>query len=159
MEDIKYYTYQPGTANHHEFLTFLKETDEVTIPRLSSRVNLEEYAKKVSQKAIMFVAKVGETWIGVEAVYFNKYPDFSYNTILRVRKEYHNNSDIGMNIMLMQRKYLKEHGTKGLRFDIRKSNTALLNYHLKTGGRIISEHTYPGTDIIEVHMEKIFIKD
>lgn len=159
MENIEYYTFLPDTVDYREFLIFLEETDDLTIPRLSTRVNLEEYAKKVTKNATMFVAKKGMVWIGVEAVYYNKYPDFSYNTILRVRKEYQNNSTVGMNIMLMQRKYLKEHRTKGLRFDVRKTNTALLNYHLKTGGKIISEHTYPGTDVIEVKMEKIFIKD
>ena len=159
MEEIKYFTFQPGTVDYHEFLTYLKETDDLIVPPLSSRVNLEEYAKKVVKNATMFVAKKGLEWIGVEAVYFNKYPEFSYNTHLSVKKEYQSNSNVGMDIMLMQRKYLKEHRTKGLRFSIRKSNTALLNYHIKTGGRIISEHTYPGTDIIEVEMEKIFIKD
>ena len=159
MEDIKYYTFQPNTIDYHEFLSFLEETDDLIEPRLSSRVNLEDYAKKVTQFATMFVAKKDEEWIGVEAVYFNAYPEFSHNTYLGVKKEYQNNTTVGMNIMLMQRKYLKEHRTKGLRFDIRKSNIALLNYHLKTGGKIIDEHTYPGTDIVEVRMEKIFIKD
>ena len=159
MEEIKYYTFQPGTVDYHEFLTYLEDTDDLIVPRLSSRVNLEEYAKKVVKNATMFVAKKGSEWIGVEAVYFNEYPEFSYNTHLSVKKEYQSNSNVGMDIMLMQRKYLKEHRTKGLRFAIRKSNAALLNYHIKTGGRIISEHTYPDTDIIEVEMEKIFIKD
>jgi len=159
MEEIKYFIFQPGTVDYHEFLTYLKETDDLIVPHLSSRVNLEEYAKKVVKNATMFVAKKGSEWIGVEAVYFNEYPEFSYNTHLSVKKEYQGNSNVGMDIMLMQRRYLKEHRTKGLRFAIRKSNEALLNYHIKTGGKIISEHTYPGTDIIEVEMEKIFIKD
>ena len=107
----------------------------------------------------MFVAKGGEEWIGVEAVYFNEYPEFSFTTHLCVKKEYQNNSGVGMELMLRQLRYLKEHRTKGLRFTIRKSNKALLNYHLKTGGRIIAERTYPGTNIVEVEMEKVFIKD
>lgn len=159
MEDIKYYTFQPNTIDYHEFLSFLEETDDLIEPRLSSRVNLEDYAKKVTQFATMLVAKKDGEWIGVEAFYFNPYPEFSYTTHLCVKKEYQNNSSVGMDLMLRQKRYLKEHKTKGLRFAIRKSNAALLNYHIKTGGRIISEHTYPGTDIVEVDMEKVFIKD
>lgn len=159
MEDIEYYTYQPDTVDYREFLTFLEDTDDLLIPRLSSRVNLEEYAKKVTKNAVMLVAKKGEEWIGVEAFYFNPYPDFSYTTHLSVRKEYQSESTVGMDLMLRQRRYLKEHKTKGLRFSIRKSNEALLKYHLKMGGRIVSEHTYPGTDIVELDMERILIKD
>ena len=159
MNNIDYFVFQPGTVDSNDFLHFLKETDDLTMPCLSSRVNIKEYAKKVVDNAVMFIAKKGDDWIGVEAVYFNEYPNFSYNTILRVKKEFQNNSSVGIELMLMHKKYLKEHRTKGLRFAIRKSNKALLNYHLKTGGKIISEHTYPGTSIVEVVMEKVFIND
>lgn len=159
MDCINYCIYEPGQASSDAFGAFLRETDDLIIPPLSLRVNLDEYSKKVINNAILFVAKTDKEWIGVEAVYFNAYPDFSFSTYLCVKKEYQNNSTVGINLMLMQKKYLKEHKTKGLRFAIRKSNSALLNYHLKTGGKIISEHTYPGTEIVEVEMEKIFIKD
>ena len=61
--------------------------------------------------------------------------------------------------MLRQLRYLKAHRTKGLRFTIRKSNTQLLNYHLKTGGKIIAEHAIPNSDVVMVEMEKVFIKE
>lgn len=159
MGKIEYFTYQPGTLNFKEFLSYLKEVDCLLIPRLSSRVDLAEYAERVANKAILFVAKDDGIWVGVEAVYFNEYPEYSFTTHLSVKKEYQNNSNVGMELMLRQLRYLKEHRTKGLRFSIRKSNTQLLNYHLKTGGKIIAERTYPGTDIIEVEMEKVYIKD
>ncbi len=159
MNKIQLYTYQPNTIDYLVFLAFLKETDSLIEPNLSTRVDLTEYAKKVVNNAVMFVAKDGEEWIGVEAVYFNEYPEFSFTTYLCVKQEYQKNSTVGMELMLKQLSYLKEHRTKGLRFAIRKTNTPLLKYHLKTGGRIVAEHTYPGTDIVEVEMEKVFIKD
>ena len=159
MNKIEYYIFQPGTIDSQEFHNYLKEVDNLLIPPLSSRVNLAEYAKKVTSKAVMFVAKDGADWVGVEAVYFNEYPEFSFTTHLSVKKEYQNNSMVGTELMLRQLRYLKKNRTKGLRFSIRKSNTQLLNYHLKTGGRIVAEHTYPGTDIVEVEMEKVYIKD
>lgn len=159
MEIIEYFTFQPGTADYQEFLSFLEETDDIMIPPMSTRVNLEDYAKKVVKNATMFVAKKGNEWIGVEAVYVNEFPEFSYTTYLGVKEEYQNNSSVGMELMISCKRYLKKIRTKGLRFGIRKSNNALLNYHIKTGGKITGEHTYPGTDIVEVEMEKIFIKD
>ena len=159
MNKIEYFVYQPGTIDRQVFYDYLKEVDDLLIPPLSSRVDLAEYAEKVTSKAVMFVAKDGFDWVGVEAVYFNEYPEFSFTTHLSVKKEYQNNSMVGTELMLRQLRYLKKNRTKGLRFSIRKSNTQLLNYHLKTGGRIIAEHTYPGTDIVEVEMEKVFIKD
>lgn len=159
MGNIEYYIYEPNTVDYQEFLLFLRETDDLIIPPISSRVNLEEYAQKVAKNATMFVAKKGEEWIGVEAVYFKPYPDFSFSTYLCVKQEYQNESVVGIELMLRQKRYLKEKRTKGLRFAIRKSNAPLLNYHLKTGGIIIAEHAYPGTGVIEVEMEKVFIKD
>lgn len=159
MEKIEYNIYEPNTVDYQDFLLFLQETDDLIVPPISSRINLEDYSQKVTKNATMFVAKKGEEWIGVEAVYFKPYPEFSFSTYLCVKKEFQNDSTVGMELMLRQKRYLKENRTKGLRFAIRKSNAPLLNYHLKTGGRIIAEHTYPGTDIVEVEMEKIFIKD
>ena len=157
MEDISYLVYTPDTVDYKEFLCFLQETDDLIIPRLSSRVNLEEYAKKVTKNATMFIVKKGIEWIAVQAVYFNPYPEFSFSTHLCVKKEYQNTS-VGLDLYVLQRKYLKEHRTKGVRFAIRKSNDALLKFHLKTGATIIGEHNYPNTDIVELEMEKVFIK-
>jgi len=141
MNKIDYYIYQPGSLDYHQFWEYLKEVDSLLIPPLSSRVDLAEYAERVTNKAILFVAKDGQEWVGVEAVYFNEYPEYSFTTHLSVKKEYQNDSNVG------------------LRFTIRKSNTQLLNYHLKTGGKIVGEHTIPNSDVVMVEMEKDYIKD
>lgn len=159
MKKIEYAIYQPGSLDYHQFCDYLKEVDSLLIPPLSSRVDLAEYAERVCNRAILFVAKDGEEWVGVEAVYFNEYPEYSFTTHLSVKKEYQNDSNVGIELMLRQLRYLKAHRTKGLRFTIRKSNTQLLNYHLKTGGRIIGEHTIPNSDVVMVEMEKDYIKD
>ena len=159
MGKIEYYIYQPETLDYHEFHEYLKKVDHLLIPPLSSRVDLAEYAKRVTERAILFVAKDGEEWVGVEAVYFNEYPEFSFTTHLSVKKEYQEGGVVGMELMLHQLRYLKEHRTKGLRFTIRKSNTQLLNYHLKTGGKIIGEHAITNSDVVMVEMEKVYIKD
>lgn len=159
MEKIEYCIYQPGSLDYHQFWEYLKEVDSLLIPPLSSRVDLAEYAERVCNRAVLFVAKDGEEWVGVEAVYFNEYPDFSFTTHLSVKKEYQNDSNVGIELMLRQLRYLKAHRTKGLRFTIRKSNTQLLNYHLKTGGKIIAEHAIPNSDVVMVEMEKVYIKD
>jgi hypothetical protein len=159
MKKIEYCIYQPGSLDYHKFWEYLKEVDSLLIPPLSSRVDLAEYAERVCNRAILFVAKDGEEWVGVEAVYFNEYPDYSFTTHLSVKKEYQNDSNVGIELMLRQLRYLKAHRTKGLRFTIRKSNTQLLNYHLKTGGRIIGEHAIPNSDVVMVEMEKDYIKD
>lgn len=159
MNKIEYYIYQPGSLDYHQFWGYLKEVDSLLIPPLSSRVDLAEYAERVCNRAILFVAKDGEEWVGVEAVYFNEYPEYSFTTHLSVKKEYQNDSNVGIELMLRQLRYLKAHRTKGLRFTIRKSNTQLLNYHLKTGGKIVAEHAIPNSDIVMVEMEKVYIKD
>ena len=153
MEDIEYTILKPGETDYNELYRFLVETDNLIIPNLSTRVNLMDYAKKLSEKATNFFARDNGLLIGVRSVYFNKYPEFSFSSYSCVRKEYQGEDMIGMKLSEIQNKYLIDNGARGIRFAIRKSNKALYKYNIKRGARVISERMYPGTDIVEVEME------
>lgn len=150
---IEYLVNEPNTLDVKEVLRFLKETDSLVKPSLSTLVDLEEYSKKIVSKAVIFTARDNGELIGLTAIYFNKAPEYSYSTYTVVKREYQIVEMVGVEMSKMVRDYAKGNGSAGLRYEIRKSNKPLLRYHLRRGAKIIEERLYPGTDIVSLLME------
>lgn len=150
---IEYSVNEPKTLDWKELLSFLQETDDLIVPPISSRIDLEEYAKKITENAVVFAARDEESLIGVAAVYYNPYPGYSYSTYFCVKKAYRKIDMVGIKLEELQKEYWTTHWTKGIRFAIRKSNKALVRYHQHNGAKIVSEEQYPDSDITELHME------
>lgn len=153
---IDYAVNEPNTLDANEVLAFLKETDELVTPALSTLVDLEEYAKKITSKAVIFTARDEGRLIGLTAIYFNKAPGYSYSTYNMVKREYQLTEMVGVELSRMVGIYIREKGSAGIRFECRKSNKALVKFHLKNGAKIIGESLYSGTDIVAVQMELTF---
>lgn len=150
---IIYQVNEPQTLDEQEILVFLKETDELLTPKLSSLVELEEYAKKITSKAVIFTARDAGQIIGLTAIYFNPAPNYSYSTYSMVKREYQLVEMVGVKLSKCVSDYTKSNGSAGLRYEIRKSNKQLLKYNLKRGAKILKESVYPGTDIETLLME------
>lgn len=150
---IEYAVNEPNTMDVEEILNFLKDTDNLILPALSSLVDLDEYSKKIVEKAVVFVARDESKIIGITAIYFNKAPDYSYSTLTMVKREYQLVEMVGVELSKWVEDYVKSNGSAGLRYEIRKSNKSLVKYHLKRGARILRENVYPGTDIVSLQME------
>lgn len=150
---IEYNVNEPNTLDVNEVLSFLKETDDLVVPSMSSLCDLDEYAHKITSKAVIFTARDENCIIGLTAIYFNKAPDYSYSTYMMVKREYQLVEMVGMELSNRVRDYAKGNGSAGLRYEIRKSNKPLLRYHLRRGAKIVSEQVYPGTDIVSLLME------
>ena len=150
---IDYAVNEPNTMNVDEVLEFLVETDDLAVPPLSKLVDLEEYAKKITSKAVIFTARDAGRLIGLTAIYFNKAPNYSYTSMTMVKREYQLVEMVGMELSNRVRDYAQGNGSAGLRYEIRKSNKPLLRYHLRKGAKILSEKVYPGTDIVSLLME------
>ena len=155
---IDYAVNEPNTLPFGEVLSFLKETDNLAKPALSSLVDLEEYAKKITSKAVIFTARDAGNIVGLTAIYFNKAPDYSYSTHNVVKREYQLVEMVGVELSKMVGDYIYSNGSAGIRFECRKSNKALVKFHLRNGAKIIGESTYPGTDVVSVQMEITFNK-
>jgi hypothetical protein len=150
---INYQINEPGTLDYQEVFVFFKETEELMIPSLSTLVNLEEYSRKITSRAVIFTARDDEKIVGLSAIYFYKAPDFSYSTMMMVKREYQLQEMIGVELSKRVKDYIKRNDSAGLRFEIRKSNQPLVRYHLRRGARIVSESVYPGTDVVSLLME------
>lgn len=150
---IEYNVNEPNTLDVNEILSFLEETDGLIIPTLSTLVNLEEYAKKITSKAVIFTARDEGQLIGLTAIYFNRAPDYSYSTYTMVKREYQLVEMVGVEMSNRVKDYAKGNGSAGLRYEIRKSNKPLLKYNLRRGAKILEERVYPGTDVVSLLME------
>lgn len=150
---IEYSVNEPNTLGVNEVLSFLKETEGMVIPPLSTLVDLDEYAKKITSKAVIFTARVESKLIGLTAIYFNRAPEYSYSTFTMVKREYQLVEMVGVEMSKMVEDYAKGNGSAGLRYEIRKSNKPLLKYHLRRGAKILEERIYPGTDVASLLME------
>ena len=80
-------TYQTKTATKNDVLLHLNLCNDEFIPKLNSRVNIEEYATKISQYAITFEAWNKQQLIGLIASYFNQENHFGFITNVSVLKE------------------------------------------------------------------------
>lgn len=153
---IEYAVNEPNTMEVEEIFNFLKNTDNLIIPALSTLVDLEEYAKKITSKAVIFTARDAGCLVGMTAIYFNRAPDYSYSTYNMVKREYQLTEMVGVELSKMVGEYTHAKGSAGIRFECRKSNKALVKFHLRNGAKIIGESLYPGTDVVSVQMEHTY---
>lgn len=153
---ISYKIYKPGEIKTEDFFPFIKEIDTYLTPTLSSRVNLTEYANKLSQKAYNYIARDDDKIIGISSFYFNIFPQMSYGTLLGVDKQYQKDGGIGIKLLTDSIDFCKNNGSKGFGCVIRKSNKPLRKLYMILGFSIKSEDTYPNSDVTELIIEKIF---
>ena len=153
---ISYKIYKPEEIEADVLFSFIKEIDTYLTPTLSSRVNLAEYANKLSQKAYNYIARDDDKIIGISSFYFNLSPQMSYGTLLGVDKHYQKDGGIGIKLLTESIDYCKNNGSKGFGCAIRKSNKPLCKLYRILGFSIKSEETYPNSDVTELLIEKIF---
>lgn len=153
VEIIKY---EPGDANVQELLSFLKETDDYFQPPISTKIELFAYAEKLASHATNFVARDSGVIVGFSSTYINKAPEMSFGTYVCVKKEYQKDGLIGTELMLSGIREAKKKGSRGIWCMIRKSDVALWNFYKRLGYTIVCEEQVEGSDVIELHIEKIF---
>lgn len=136
--------YQPHEYDDEKMYRFLKETDDYFIPALSERVNLKEWAKKISSNAVVFELVVDNSIIGIGATYYNDAPAFSFGTFVCVKKEYQKEM-YGVDLIQRMIDYAKENGSAGFKCEVRKSNKPLVKFYKLLGFEIIEEISVPNT--------------
>jgi len=64
--------FRSGTATYVDVLYHLQKCDSRFLPKLSSKVNLSDYANKIQEFAVIFEAWSGNKLIGLVAAYMNQ---------------------------------------------------------------------------------------
>lgn len=132
QDNIRYSVALKGELNSNDILTFFKSVDDDFVPKFSSRVNLKEYSKRLSERAVNICAFSGSKLVGLASVYFNEYPTFSYWTYFAVRSDYWH---IGLGVKLEENliEFCKLNNSAGINGEMRQSNKRLLKMHKAFG--------------------------
>lgn len=113
-------------------LRYLNENSEIFIPSLIPRIDLEEYAEKISKYATHFSVHYNNEIIGLMACYFNHpQKEIGYITSISVIKKFQNK---GIAIRLLEEciHYAKSQNYKMLRLRVFRQNLPAIElYHKK----------------------------
>lgn len=139
---MKYIVKKPKEEEVSIIHDFLLQTDHLSIPPLSHRLDLLEFANKLWANATLFEYWNEDKLVALNVVYVNKFPIDSFATSLAVLEEYEGGG-LGAKLILKAIKYCKEYGSEGYRLQMRTSNTTMLQFYMQRGFEIIEEQDYP----------------
>ena len=112
--------YKFGKLSFDAVLCFLQETDTVFQTPLSQKVNLSEYARKLSDYSMFSYCEIEGRIVGMISCYVNR-PPVSYISNVCVRGEYqHRGVFSGMFRLLIAE--LKQRGIKTVRLEVNDQN-------------------------------------
>jgi len=123
-------TYQTKTATKNDVLLHLNLCNDAFIPKLDSRVNIEEYATKISQYAITFEAWNNQQLIGLIATYFNQENHFGFITNVSVLKE-NMGTGVASELIEMCIQYASINNYEEIKLEVNKDNTPAINFYKK----------------------------
>ena len=137
MGGIQFIRYENDSSIAAEVLRVLMSVNDEFVPHLNTWVDLDEYSKKVSSKAVCWLAYDNSELIGFAACYVNKATDFSFWTMLAVRKEYRNRL-VALQLEPIVIKYCRDKGSMGILAEVDPRHTDLINLHKYFGFKHVS---------------------
>ncbi len=130
------FEFKINTAGETEIFKHLKTCDQDFQPELSSRVNLEEYAKKVASHAVTFEAWNDNLLGGLVGTYFND-PEAKtafVTTVSTMRK--FTGLAIGTTLMTMCKEYGQKNGFENIQLEVQSQNLKAISIYEKLGFQI-----------------------
>jgi ribosomal protein S18 acetylase RimI-like enzyme len=129
--EISKIEYKVKTASELEIKTHLAACNSNFIPPLSERVNINEYSKKIAEKAITFEAWSGNDLVGLLAAYFNDtVTQTAFITNVSLLKDYMG-AGIAAELLKKCIKYAKENKTKSIELEVAKDNEHAVAFYKK----------------------------
>lgn len=131
--------YLCNRASYAEIAEHLLRCDGDFVPRLSDRVSISDYAKKISSLAIRFEAWSGDRLIGLVAGYYND-PErhTAYITSVSVLKGWAGNG-IGARLMDECIEYSKGMGLYQIKLEVAGDNLGAIRLYSKKGFLVDTE--------------------
>lgn len=123
--------YKLKTATEKSIYLHLKECNNEFFPPLDEKVNINEYAKKIFEKAITFEAWDNNRLTGLIAAYFNNMESHSaFITNVSVTKK---NMGLGIASRLLYNcmEYARQKGFKEIQLEVNKENAPAINFYRK----------------------------
>lgn len=122
-----------GRAARGAILAHLRACDATFEPVLSDRVDLAEYAEKLSRKAVTFEAWEGDLLVGLVAGYFNDLATREgFITTVSTHPDFTGRGSASA-LMAMALRYAADHGFEALSLDVGEHNQPAQNLYRKWG--------------------------
>lgn len=130
--------YKTNASNSFDILYHLKKADNYFIPKLSSRVNLEEYSVKLRTFSKTFEAWCNNELIGFIALYLKENKDAFISNISVLN----NFNGLGIGTILIKNcnDYLKSLSFEKIELEVNKENLAALRFYKKNNFKQISKN-------------------
>ena len=123
--------YQLKIASSEDIYLHLKECNSDFIPPLDQKVDLHEYSKKISEKAITFEAWENKILIGLVAGYFNDIEKkIGYITNVSVIKNW-KGKGIALALMSQCIEYAKKYSFNEIDLEVSSQNIGALELYRK----------------------------
>ena len=122
--------YSTSSATADEILTHLRACSDDFVPPLAQRVNLHDYASKLSMHSTTFEAWCGDLVVGLVAGYFNTATGFISN--VSVMKKHHDQG-IASNLLKRCHQEAENRGIPALRLEVSSDNVPATNLYKKLG--------------------------
>jgi ribosomal protein S18 acetylase RimI-like enzyme len=125
MEKIKY---QINKSSYNDVYDHLIACDVYFVPRLSEKIAIDTYSKKIIDNAIRIEAWKNNVLVGLIAFYSNKENSFAYITNVSVLNEF---NGIGVAKKLMQETIyeVQKIKYKTIRLEVNKSNSKAIDLY------------------------------
>ncbi len=123
-------TYKTKKANKKEIYLHLIQCNDEFIPKLDTRVNIEEYSNKIEQFAITFEAWNNEQLVGMIATYLNQENELGFITNVSVLKDYMG-AGIASKLLEMCINYVANKNFKNIQLEVGNSNIPAINFYKK----------------------------
>lgn len=137
-----------GRLSFEEVMNFLQETDfEYPIP-LSTRVNIEDYAKKLSDLSDFSICKDGNVIVGMISCYTNQ-PPLGYISNVCIKKDYQGKKLFSVLFQLLLNN-IKDKGIHILRLMVDFNNLNAQTIYLHFGFLPVEKNSYSRKLLMEL---------
>ena len=132
--------FRSGRANKESIRAHLTHCDASFQPPLTSRVKLEDYARKVAERAECFEAWAEDELVGLVAVYCNAADRGSaFITSVSVLPEWHGRQ-IAKELMASCLAHVRNLGFERIELEVDGSNAAAIILYKKSGFDIVDQN-------------------
>jgi ribosomal protein S18 acetylase RimI-like enzyme len=130
--------YKIKTASEQEIYSHLVKCNNSFIPPLSEKVRINEYAKKIFEKAVVFEAWANNVLVGCIAAYFNdEINHLGYITNVSVINEYIG-FGIATKLLNMCIEYAKQNSISEISLEVNKNSRSAIHLYTKFSFRNIN---------------------
>lgn len=132
-------TYKINTATVEQIHALLMECDERFVPVLSSRTNLNEYARKLFERSVSFEAWHDSMMIGMVNAYLNdaeQQTGFITNVIVMER---YSRRGVAINLLEMCLEHAQKLNCRRVILEVWQENEAAFRLYTRAGFTIIGE--------------------